>query len=204
VSNAAFVRPNVSAILPTMMGGNGQFFPVIASSLPTRGTNTSIDRQVNLLKNGSSSIFHGLVSSVVSALSDVGMALHPDDVARIKDTIKKMEKYEDQLIKMSIALNQFVKLARAFGISLENIDKNNYRVIDFKNIRNYEDITEFVRKYAKDIHKNMNSNMTIQQATTFEFMNKIVPRYLDECVDKLGGPSGAPCSNNVVRDVVPL
>jgi len=117
---------------------------------------------------------------------------------------KKMEKYEEQLAKMCIALNEFVKLARAFGISLENIDKNNYRVIDFKDIHSYSDIADFVRRYATDITKNMSTNMTIQQATTYEFMNKIVPRYLDECVNKLGGVPASTTQNNQNREVVPL
>jgi hypothetical protein len=192
MSNVSFFSPYTSAV-PSMMGGAPQMPSLITPSFASRGaSSSSIERQAGLLKNGSSSIFHGLVSSLTSALNDVGLSLHHDDVVRIRDTIKKMEKYEDQLAKMCIALNNFVKLARAYGVSLDNVSADQRRVIEFEKIRNVDDIAQFISTYVRDITKNMASNMTIQQATSYELMSGIAPRYLKDCVDKLGGVSAAP------------
>jgi predicted solute-binding protein len=117
-----------------------------------------------------------------------------------------MEKYEDQLAKMCIALNNFVKLARAYGISLDNVRGDQRKVIQFEKIRSAEDIEQFICTYVRDITKNMASNMTIQQATSYELMSGIAPRYLKDCVDKLGGVSvgAAPCATTGSRRLMQL
>jgi len=182
MSNVNFFSPYTTSA-PAQMGGH--FYAAVTPSLQSRGTSSSsIDRQTGFLKNGSSSIFYGLFSSITNAMNDVGLTLHSDDIARLKEAIRQLEKYEDQLARMCIALNNLVKLARFYGVSLENVDREHPTVVKLTNIHNWDDIRAFIRRYVKDIVKNMSTNMSLQQSTAYELMNKISPRFLDDCSGK--------------------
>lgn len=181
-SNLMFVNP-LTTMVPSMLGGN--FYAAITPSLPTRGTGSdAMEKQAQILKNGSASMFSSLLGTISNAFADTGLQLHQDDQAKLKAVVKKMETYENQLARMCSVLINIVKIARFYGIGLENIDKDHPRVMKLSELNSVDDIREFVRGYAKELTKNMVTNMTIQQAAAYELMNKVGPRLLDDCTGK--------------------
>ncbi len=187
MSNASFFSPFMTPS-PNMMGGNfyaqrsqtGGQFPD-PQLLPSRNaSDQSISNKINLLNNGSSTIFVTLISSLSSALNDVGIRIHEDDKKRMKDAVEQISKYEYQLGELCVVLRDIVKLARFYGVSLHNTDRENPRVVKLTEMRTPEDMSTFVRCYVRDITKNMATNMSIQQATASELMGKIIPRFCDE------------------------
>jgi len=200
MQNSLFVNP-YNAGLPMMMGGGyggtrnmkgGNLVGIAAShpNLPSRGTGFDhINKQTDFLKNGSASIFYNTFSALTSAMGDVGMKLHPDDKARISNAIGQIEKYEDTLAELCVVLNNIVKLARFYGVSLENIDKDTSVTLNLSQIQSWDDIKSFVRNYARDLTQTMTKNLTIQQSTGYDLMTKIVPRYFNDCDGNTGSQS---------------
>jgi hypothetical protein len=194
MSNVGFFSPYTS-FAPRMMGGN--FYAsnlsnvAVNPSLISRGTSSAnFDRQVGLLRNGSANIFSALMTTIVNAMNDVGLKMHEDDTKKIKETIRQLEVYEDQLARMCMVLNHIVKLARFYGVSLENVDKNRLTtLIKLQDVHNLEDIQNFVRCYAREITKNMLTNMSIQQGTSYELMNVVGPRFMDNVSGRKGDTS---------------
>jgi len=192
LSNTMFFNP-MTTMVPNMMGGN-YYAAAITPSLITRGTSyDAMDRQGKILKSGSASMFSSLLGTISNAFTDIGLQLHPDDEAKLKAVIKKMETYENQLARMCSILINIVRIARFYGIGLENVDKDHPRVMKLGDLNSIDDIRDFVRGYAKDLTKSMVSNMTIQQAAAYELMNKVGPRLLDDCTGKvtLQAPAGS-------------
>jgi hypothetical protein len=187
--NVAFFSPYAqqSFGLANRMVGGG--FGVVNPSLISSGISTmNLDRQTGMLRNGSSNIFNSLFQSITNALSDVGLQMHENDAASIKEAVTHIEKYEDQLARLCIMLNNLVTLARYYGVSLENVDKENLTTMKkLDEIQNWNDVSKFVRSYVRDIVKNMSTNMSIQQATTYELMGRVLPRYADDCAEKSSG-----------------
>lgn len=187
-SNVSFMNPFASA-LPTMFGGGPAFFTAINPSLPSSGTGVStMDRQNNILKQGSANMFTHLLGTIQNALADSGMHLLPEDLSRINGTIKKLVEYENQLARMCSVLISIVKIARFFGVSLENVDKDNLSPIPLKDIATLDDIRTFVRCHARKLTQNMMTNMSIQQSAAYELMNRVGPRLLDDCTDRRTEP----------------
>jgi len=191
MSNVAFFSP-YSTSAPGMMGGG--FDSVVQPGLPSSGTNTA--HQFRALKNGSGSTFKSLFQRITNSLNDVGLSMHPDDRDRIKNAIRQVEKYEDQLAKLCIILNTLVKLARAYGISFDNIDKNTPKHIDLSKINSFDDLSQFIREYVKDITKNMVSNVNIQQSINYDLMNKVYSRFASDCAGAIDSPASTSRSSN--------
>jgi len=183
-SNATFFNPLSVGAAP-LMGGNP--FGVITPGLATRGTGfnaISIANSDMHMRDGSSTQFKNLLATVNNAFSDVGLQLHSEDKAKIEAVIKKMEQYETDLARIYSVLVTIVKTARFYGVSLENIDRERPKTIQLSKYSTQEEITDFIRGYARELTKNMLTNMTVQQAASFELMNRAVPRLIDECTDK--------------------
>lgn len=183
MTNVGFFSP-YNMNVPSMMGGN--FYEAINPTLPTRGaSNAAFNRQTGLLRNGSANIFETLSATIVSSLADVGLKIHPEDANRIGEAIRRMKKDEERLVKMFIVLNNIVILARFYGVTLENVDKEHLtNVKRLVEINSLDDIKNFIRCHVRDITKNMATNMSLQQATSYELMSKLMPRFLDDCVGK--------------------
>jgi hypothetical protein len=182
LSNVSFFNPMTTGA-PALFGGNP--FGVITPSLPTAGTGFSgLDRQGQIIKDGSSTQFQSLLATINSAFTDVGLQLHPDDKAKITAVINKMDEYENQLARMYSVLINIVKVARFYGVSLEQVDRDHPTTVELSQLATIDDITRFIRKYVKDLTRNMLTNMTVQQAVAYELMNKVGPRVIDECVGK--------------------
>lgn len=182
LSNVGFFNPLVTAASP-LLGGNP--FGVITPSLPTSGTSfENLHKQGAVIKDGSGTQFKNLLVTITNAFTDSGLQLHPSDQEKIKSVIKELEKYETALARLYSVLLTIVRVSRFYGISLENIDRDHPRTIKLDEISSIDDIQNFLKKYAKDLSKNMLTNMTVQQAVAFELMNKVGPRLIDECVGK--------------------
>lgn len=193
-SNVSFVNP-YSSMMPSMMGGgfysakggDGGLFTATIPSLTTAGTGyESLERQSGMiLKNGSASMFSNFLTTIQNANLDVGLQLHPEDEARIKGVIIKLETYENQLARLCSVLVTIVKLARFYGVTLENVDREHpTTMMKLSEVQTMADIRNFIRNYARELTKNMITNMSIQQAASYELMNKVGPRLIDECTGK--------------------
>lgn len=181
-SNTMFFNP-MTTMVPSMMGGN--YYAAITPALPTRGTSAdAMSKQSQILKQGSASMFSTLLGTISNAFADTGLTLHQTDKDKLQAVVRKMETYENQLARMCDVLINIVKLARFYGVGLDNIDKDHPRVMKLSELTTIDDIREFVRGYAKELTKNMVSNMTVQQAAAYELMNKVGPRLLDDCTGK--------------------
>jgi len=201
LSNAVFFNP-LTTSAPSLLGGNPfgvGSFGAITPGLPTRGTSFgAMDRQSHL-KNASSTQFQSLLATIKNAFSDVGLQLHPDDLAKIQAVINKMEQYETDLARTYSFLITIVKLARLYGVSLENVDREHPTTINLSELSSVDDAARFIRGYVRDLSKNMLTNMTVQQAAAYELVNKVVPRVIDECTDKDKGKT-----EGTGRNYVPL
>lgn len=163
-------------------GGHGGVL-AITPGLPSRNaSDVNIARNSNFARGyKSSNIFTSLFAQLARAMADVGVQIHSDDMDRIREAIAKINQYEQELSLLCDILQSIVKLARFHGISLENIDKDNIRVVKLSKLNDFEDVRDFIRCYVRDITRNMANNMSIQQYTGYELMSKLAPRYCDSC-----------------------
>ena len=185
-----------------MLGG-GHSYVATHPSFSTRGTDPdAMDKQSNILKNGSASMYSSLLQTISSAFADTGLKLHHDDQNKLTSVLGKLEKYENQLARMCSVLIMIVKIARFYGISLENIDKDRPRIMNFSTLNTINDIRDFVRGYARDLTKNMVNNMTIQQAASHELMSGVGPRLMDECFGTTKTPSPYSSAYNNKQELV--
>jgi len=95
-----------------------------------------------------------------------------------------MRQYEDNLARLYSVLINIVKLARLYGVSLDNINKEQLKIVKLSKFSTIDEISDFIRGYAKDVTKNIMTNMSVQQSVAYELTNKIYPRLLDECTNK--------------------
>lgn len=167
-SNVTFFSPaNVQA--PVMFGGNH---------------NLALDQSERILKNGSSSMFSNLLSSISVSLAESGIQLHAEDQARLKNSVKQLETHEQALAKISTLLVSLVKLARFYGTSLEGVDRDHFRTLRISDLRTPDDVRDYVRRCAKDCSQTIMSNMHAQQAVANELLKRIAPRLIREgCTD---------------------
>ncbi|VBB18238.1 hypothetical protein YASMINEVIRUS_701 [Yasminevirus sp. GU-2018] len=195
-SNIMFVNPYTTPV-PAMLGGG--FYAATVPSLISRGTGAdAMERQAQILKNGSASMFASLLATITNALADTGIQLHSDDKARLLGVVKKLENYETQLAKMCSVLINIVKIARFYGVSLENVDKDHLRVMKLSDLHTVDDIRDFVRGYARELTKNMITNMSIQQAAAYELMSKAGPRLIDDCTGRSDSSAPSVSSRQLV------
>lgn len=177
MSNVSFFSPYVANPVNTMLMGGANGMYAINPGLPSAGT-TNITQQFEQLGRTSSDVFTHLISSLVSSLNDVGIVMHDDDRKRLEIAVNKLKKYEHQLAKLCVALNNIAKLARFYGISLENVSHESKSILKLSDIHDWSDVTRFIRNYISEIKRNMLTNMTIQQSTAFELMSHISPRLM--------------------------
>ena len=197
-SNVSYISP-LSTYVPSLLGGN--YYKTLKQSggnpgaynlasnlpgLPSRGTSFNRgDKENEIIKDGSASKFRALIANIYNAFSDVGLQLHPDDHQKILAVVKKMENYENQFARLCTVLITIVKLARFYGVSLENVDREHPRVMkNLHEINNLDDIKDFIRCYVRDLTKNMMSNLTVQQATAYDLQSRAMPKLLDEASGK--------------------
>lgn len=200
-SNMMFFNPHTNQ-LPAMMGGG--FYAATVPSLITSGTSMDdLNKQSNILKTGSSSMFTSLLTNIKNAFNDVGLQLHPEDIQRIVNTVTKLNEYEEQLARLCTILINIVKLARFYGVSLENVDRDNQRTVKLSDIQSGEDIRDFVRGHVRQLTSNMVTNMSVQQASAYELMSKIGPRFFDDCAGKTSasGTGLVPSSEQQLVDI---
>ena len=133
-------------------------------------------------------MFASFLGTISNAFADTGLQLHPDDQHKLKAALARMENYENQLARMCSVLINIVKIARFYGVGLDNIDRDHPRIINLKELGNLDDLRDFVRGYARDLTRNMVANMTIQQSAAYELMNKVGPRLLDDCTGRRDVP----------------
>ena len=178
-SNVMFINP-ASNMMPAMMGG---FYQANIPSLISAGTSfDGADRSGQILKSGSASMFANFLTTIQNAMRDVGLQLHQEDQARILAAITKLESYEEQLARLCAVLVQIVKIARFYGVSLENVDRDHPKTMQkLSEIQTIDDIRDFIRGYARELQKNMVTNMSIQQSASYELMSSVGPRLIDEC-----------------------
>ncbi len=187
MSNVGFFSPYADQFSNIMGGG---FYKqqggvtgamAITPGLPSTSTsNMNLARNSRLAKgNGSSNMFNSLFAVLTRAMADVGIQIHSEDMDRIREAINKINQYEKELGLLCDILQSIVKLARFHGVSLENIDRDNVRVVKLSKLNDFEDVRDFVRCYVRDITRNMANNMSIQQYTGYELMSKLAPRYCD-------------------------
>jgi len=119
-------------------------------------------------------------------LNDVGIKIHDDDKNKMKEAVTQLKSYEADLAKICIVLSNLVKLARFYNIPISDACRSNPREIKLSEIQDQNGIKDFIRGYVKDLSKNMVTNMSIQQATSYELMNKIVPRFFDDYTGRCG------------------
>ena len=187
-SNLMFFNPGTTMI-PSMMGGN--FYSALTPGFPTIKTGANeMDRQSQILKKGSATMFESLLQTISSAFADTGLRLHPDDKQKLEAVVNKMHTYENQLARMCSVLINIVKVARFYGVGLDNINKEHPKTMPpLSSIHTVDDIRDFVRGYARELTKNMVSNMTVQQAAAYELMNRVGPRLLDDVTGRTRQPS---------------
>jgi hypothetical protein len=196
-ANVSVISP-LSTYVPSLLGGNyystlnqsgGEGSYNLAANLPglpSRGTSFNRgDRENEIVKDGSASKFRALIANIYSAFSDVGLQLNPEDHKKILAVVKKMENYESQFARLCTVLITIVKLARFYGVSLENVDREHPRVMKkLSEINNLDDIKDFIRCYVRDLTKNMITNLSVQQATAYELQSRAAPRLLEEAAGK--------------------
>jgi hypothetical protein len=208
-ANVSVISP-LSTIVPSLLGGNyysrlnqsgGEGSYNLAANLPglpSRGTSFNRgDKENEILKDGSASKFRALIANIYSAFSDVGLQLNPEDHKKILAVVKKMENYESQFARLCTVLITIVKLARFYGVSLENVDREHPRVMKkLSEINNLDDIKDFIRCYVRDLTKNMLTNLSVQQATAFELQARAAPRLLEEAAGKTSPQSASVASTS--------
>lgn len=194
-TNVNFFNPHTT-IAPTLMGGfynqkvlSSMYPAAINPALPSSGTSHDAMTKQAQYTSGSSNMFESLLKTINNAFNDVGLQLHPDDVNKLATTVEKLKTYENQLARMSMILINIVKIARFYGVSLENIDREHPKQMNLSELNTIDDITQFIIKYARDLRRNMTANMTIQQAIGYDLMHKVTPRMLDECYGRAAEPS---------------
>ena len=183
-SNVSMMSP-YSTQFPGMLGGT---MGVVTPVLPSSGTSIeNMNRQGRIVKRGSSNQFGSLIATIGDAFNDVGLQLHPDDQAKLLGVVKKLENYEDQLARMCTILIGIVQIARFFGVSLENVDRDHpTQMRELNKFQTVDEIQAFVRNYARELHKNMINNVNIQQGVSHELMGKVFPRLWCEAAGKTG------------------
>lgn len=188
-SNVSMMSP-YSTQFPGMLGGT---MGVVTPVLPSSGTSIeTMNRQGKIVKHGSSNQFGRLIATIDDAFNDVGLQLHPDDQAKLLGVVKKLESYEAQLAKMCTILIGIVQIARFFGVSLENVDREHPKQLrELNTFQSINDIHDFVRNYARDLHKNMINNVNIQQGVSYELMGKVFPRMWCDLAGKTSGDANA-------------
>jgi hypothetical protein len=211
MSNVGFFSPYADQYSNIMGGGfykqqGGGLIGTLAVTpgLPSTGaSNMNVARNVRLGKaQTSSNMFNSLFAVLTRAMADVGVQIHSEDMDRIRGAIAKINQYEQELGKLCDILQNLVKLARFHGISLENIDKNNIKVVKLSKLNDMDDVKNFVQCYVKEITRNMADNMSIQQHTGYELMSKLVPRFCDSAS---GDDLKSKCDSfSGSRDLVPL
>lgn len=185
MSNVGFFSPYADQYSNLMGGGfykqqgGVRGFMAITPGLPsTNASNMNVAKNTRLAKgHTSSNIFESTFSILTRAMADVGIQIHSEDQDRIREAINKINQYEKELGLLCDILQSIVKLARFHGISLENIDKDNSRVVKLSKLNDFDDVRDFVRCYVRDITRNMGNNMSIQQYTGYELMSKLGSRY---------------------------
>jgi hypothetical protein len=185
-------------MVPSMMGGH--FYTALTPGFPTiRTADNEMDQQSQILKKGSATMFSSLLDTIGSAFADTGLRLHPEDVAKMNGVIKKMQTYENQLARMCSVLINIVQVARFYGIRLDTINKEHPRVMRrLSELHTVDDIRDFVIGYARELQKNMVSNLTVQQAAAYELMNRVGPRLLDDLTGRTQQPSATFDANDLV------
>jgi hypothetical protein len=173
VSNVEMVSAPFSGLVPFPMSGGNPLMS-IAGPLYTRN---KID---NLEVNSSSKILENLILSIKSGLQEVGLVMHKDDNERFANALSKLYKYEQQLSTLAQLLNKFVVLARMYRIPPEMFNDSNLTPIKLDQIRNVNDVSNFVANHISEITRNMSNNTDIQSKTGYEIM-QILPRYIDQC-----------------------
>lgn len=209
MSNVGFFSPYADQYSNIMGGGfynqqGGHGLLAVTPALPSTGaSNMNLARNSRNARNaGSSNMFRSMFAVLTRAMADVGVQIHSEDQQRINAAINKINQYEKELGLLCDILQSIVKLARFHGISLENIDKDNVRVVKLANLNDFEDVRDFVRCYVRDITRNMANNMSIQQYTGYELMNKLGPRY---CNSVSGDSNNEKCGQySESKDLVPL
>jgi hypothetical protein len=184
-SNVSMMSP-YSTQFPGMLGGS---MGVITPVFPTSGTSIeTMNRQGKIVKHGSTSQFGSLIATISDAFNDVGLQLHPDDVSKLNGVVKKLEKYEAQLATLCTILIGIVQIARFFGVSLANVDREQPRQMrELSTFQTVGEIHDFVRNYARELHKQMINNVNIQQGVSHELMGKVFPRMWCDLAGKTTG-----------------
>jgi hypothetical protein len=184
-SNVSMMSP-YSTQFPGMLGGS---MGVITPVFPTSGTSIeTMNRQGKIVKHGSTSQFGSLIATISDAFNDVGLQLHPDDVSKLNGVVKKLEKYEAQLATLCTILIGIVQIARFFGVSLANVDREQPRQMrELSTFQTVGEIHDFVRNYARELHKQMIHNVNIQQGVSHELMGKVFPRMWCDLAGKTTG-----------------
>jgi hypothetical protein len=147
------------------------------------GTGLSVDERINMIQNtGSSSAYSGLIKNIQTGLAEIGLTLHKNDVAKLTGTVKKIEQYELQLARLCAVLQSIVKLARFWGIGLDNVDKDRKRTLDLSQVSSLDDLREVIRGYAREVQRSMVSHMNISQAAAYDLVSSAVPRVIDSAI----------------------
>lgn len=203
LANLSFYNPYAQPQLPVMIGGS---YGAVTPSLITSGTSfDNTNEQINnLAKSGSHLAFQHLFVTISRSLRDVGLQLHEQDERAINGAIEKLADYESKLARLASVLISIVKLARFYGIGLENINRDGGRIIKLSDVRSVDDIRDFVRGYVRELTKNMVQNMSIQQAAAFELTHRIAPRLIDECTGSTPKAPEAVASDNAAAGWVDI
>ena len=166
-----------------MMVGGRPLMTAISPLLPTVNTHGAfIDSKTQQLSvNSSSKILDNLIRNISHGLRDVGLVIHNDDKERIEKAVDNLKKYEQQLSTLTQLLNKFVVLSRLYNVPISTTDIDKLTPIKLDQVRNMEDVSNFVRSHISELTNSMYNNMTIQSHTGNTLLNRIYPRFIEQC-----------------------
>jgi len=62
-----------------------------------------------------------------------------------------------------------------------NVDRENPRILNLKQIQSRDDLGCFIQKYVRDIKRNMINNLEVSGGINRELFQNVLPSYADEC-----------------------
>jgi hypothetical protein len=127
--------------------------------------------------------FGVVYNNIKAHLKRLGLTMHHEDDKAIEKKIKSVDTLNEQLAKCAEMLTNLVRIARAYGITINtDMPVSNIRL---KNVLTVNDVNNFLRKHALRIRSYMRNNFNVQHNIYNELLGNVFPTIMDvNCDDE--------------------
>lgn len=127
--------------------------------------------------------FGVIYNNIKAHLKRLGLTMHHEDNKAIEKKIKSVDTLNEQLAKCAEMLTNLVRIARAYGITINtDMPVSNIRL---KNVLTVNDVNNFLRKHALRIRSYMRNNFNVQHNIYNELLGNVFPTIMDvNCDDE--------------------